>query len=401
MRKPLVDLPRRVVGWLLLTIGLLAGSIGYQAYMIRKLVLDPNIVVDATDHILERRIVQSAIADQIVAAEEAQLLKPGTVSSADLHVHDDLRQAAIDVIRTQQFHDVYATAIRSLHNYVFEHHTTPPVIDLTPLVPKLREAAIAMNPAYANLLPPQGTLRSPMTTSSAPDLTGVRHRLDHNLARLAGIALLFVGAAFLVHSRRPTVLRRLGFWLVGFALLQVALALLLPVIASGLPGDASIVAEHVARTLMPRLFAPAGALFLFGVGALISARRWQRMHDQRHERQGADAFLDPDRMIKVATLAGPRAEAPVAASVAARSDVRSATATDTPAAVPVLDTRAVRSPAPPIPVGYAEPRPGRRAAVDFPPAPTGSPVAAPVGAPTLTRTVFDLSELPTRHPNGQ
>src|SRR5688500_5648311 len=81
MRAPFADQPRRVVGWLLLTLGLLATSLVYDSFILRELVLDPDVVVDATDGILERRIVQSAVADQIVEAARSQLLPPGTTSS--------------------------------------------------------------------------------------------------------------------------------------------------------------------------------------------------------------------------------------------------------------------------------------------------------------------------------
>jgi hypothetical protein len=36
-----------VVGWLLLTVGLLVTSLVYDSFMVRALVLDPDVVVDA------------------------------------------------------------------------------------------------------------------------------------------------------------------------------------------------------------------------------------------------------------------------------------------------------------------------------------------------------------------
>ena len=308
MRAPFADRTRRVVGWLLLTVGLFATSLVYDSFMIRTLVLDPKVVVDATDNILDRRIVQSAVADQIVAAAQSQLLPPGTASTATVHITDDLRQAGIELIRTPEFHDTYATAVRALHGYIFVDHSKPPVLDLSPLVPVFRTKAIAVNPAYAQLLPTQATLRIQMT-DSAPDLTGVKRALDRRFSLLAAVTAGLIGLAMLIHSRRPAALRRIGIWLVAFALLQGAIALLLPVLASGLPGNSSIIAEHLARSLMPRLIAPAVALMLFGVGALICARRWQRLHDERNERMGANAFLDPDQLIKISGTGAPLAAA--------------------------------------------------------------------------------------------
>jgi hypothetical protein len=389
MRAPFVDRTRRVVGWLLLTVGLLATSLIYNAFLLRALVLDPDVVVDATDDILERRIVQSTVADQIVAAAQKQLLPPGTTSSATLHITDDLRQAGIELTRTPEFHDAYAKAVRALHRYIFIDRSTTPVLDLSPLVATFRSEAIELNPAYATLLPEQAPLRVDIT-DQAPDLTGLKQTVDRRLSNLVLLTVGAVALAMLVHSRRPAALRRIGVWLVAFALLQGAVALLLPVLASGLPGNSSIIGEHLARSVMPRLIAPAIALMVFGIGALICARRWQRLHDKRNERTGASAFLDPDHLIKISGTGAPLSSA-MPATVGA--PVPSAPAAGIP---PTLDPR----PAPPR-------RELRRRAVPittpsspaplFDPPETRSPPVDSLG-PSISRAMIqELSALPTTH----
>jgi hypothetical protein len=357
-----------VVGWLLLTVGLLATSLVYDSFMIRSLILDPDVVVDATDGILERRIVQSEVADQIVEAAQTQLLPPGTTSSATVHITDDLRQAGIELTRTPEFHDAYATAVRALHEYIFVDHSTPPVLDLSSLVPAFRNEAIAVNPAYAQLLPTQAPLQITIA-EGAPDLTGVKRSLDRRFSTLAIAAAALIALAMLVHSRRPHALRRIGAWLVAFALLQGAIALLLPVLASGLPGNSSIIGEHLARSLMPRLIAPAVAIMLFGIGALICARRWQRLHDKRNERAGANAFLDPDHLIKISGTGAPLATAGGAPFTATGSP---------PGATSVFDTA---SPSPAL--SSMRSRTSRRR-------------SAPVAAPSSPAPLFDAPE--TRSP---
>ena len=388
MRAPIVDQTRRVVGWLLLTVGLLATSFVYDAFMIRSFVLDPDVVVDATDDILERRIVQNTVADQIATAAQSQLLPPGTTSSPTLHITDDLRQAGIELTRTPEFHDAYAKAVRALHRYIFIDRSEVPVLDLSALVPVLRSEAIELNPAYVGLLPAAAPLKVEIT-DQAPDLTRLKTSLDRRLSSMVLFALGLVALAMLVHSRRPAALHRIGFWLVAFAMLQGAISLLLPVIASGLPGNSSIIGEHLARSLMPRLIAPAIAMMVFGIGALICARRWQRLHDKRNERAGASAFLDPDHLIKISGTGAPLAAAapmPVGGPMPATAFDR---------VPPTLDTR----PAPP----RREPR-KRPAAVTassspaplFDPPETRSPPVDSVG-PKVSRAMQQLSALPTRH----
>jgi hypothetical protein len=389
MRAPFVDRTRRVVGWLLLTVGLLSTSLIYNAVIIRALVLDPDVVVDATDDMLERRIVQSTVGDQIATAAQQQLLPPGTVSSATLHVSDDLRQAGMELTRTPEFHDAYAKAVRALHRYIFIDRTEVPVLDLSALVPVFRNEAIELNPAYAQLLPPQAPLRV-VITDQAPDLTGFKRSVDQRLWQLVLAALGTVTLAMLVHSRRPAALQRIGFWLVAFSMLQGALALMLPVLASGLPGNSSIIGEQIARSFMPRLIAPAIALMVFGVGALICARRWQRLHDKRNVRTGANAFLDPDNLIKISGTGAP-----------------------TPAGLPDFSSPPVPPPSiDRVPPPTLDPRPApprrevrRRAAaavtpsspaVLFDPPETRSPPVDSLG-PIVSRSVQELSALPTSH----
>lgn len=369
MRAPFADRPRRVVGWLLLTVGLLATSLVYDSFMIRALILDPDVVVDATDGILERRIVQSVVSDQIVEAARSQLLPPGTTSSTTLHITDDLRQAGIELTRTPEFHDAYASAVRALHRYVFIDHTTPPVLDLSALVPAFRKEAMALNPAYEQLLPAKAPLQITIA-DSAPDLTGLKRSLDRRFSNLALAAAGLIGLAMLIHPRRPSALRRIGMWLVAFALLQGAIALLLPVLASGLPGNSSIIGEHLARSLMPRLIAPAVAILLFGVGALICARRWQRLHDKRNERTGASAFLDPDQLIRIAGTGAPLAAAGAAPFTTSGSSTTGAAVFD--ASSPSFQ-----------PVGSSRPRASRRR-------------GAPVKVPNSPAPLFDPPE--TRSP---
>jgi hypothetical protein len=397
MRAPIADRPRRVVGWILLTVGLLGTSLVYDAFMVRQLVLDPNVVVDATDGILERRIVQSAVADQIVEAAQTQLLPPGTTSSATLHITDDLRQAGIELTRTPEFHDAYASAVRALHRYIFIDHSVAPVLDLSALVPTFRQEAMALNPAYAALLPQKATLHVTIT-DKAPDLTKLKRSVDRRFYSLLLFTAALIALAMLIHSRRPAVLRRIGTWLVAFALLQAAIAFLLPVVASGLPGNASIIGDQLARSLMPRLIAPAIALLLFGVGALVCARRWQRLHDNRNERDGANAFLDPDQLLRISGHG-------TATTVAGSPSVGGITAAATVPAMARAGAAgpSVRDSMAPFP-GYDDSR-RRESPIKTPNSPaalfgSSEPQApAPAGPlnPSVNRAMFDLSALPTTH----
>jgi hypothetical protein len=238
-------------------------------------------------------------------------------------------------------------------------------------------------------LPAQAPLRV-VITDQAPDLTGFKRSVDQRLASLVLASLGAMTLAMLIHSRRPAVLRRIGTWLVAFSLLQGALALLLPVIASGLPGNSSVIGEQIARSLMPRMIAPAIALLVFGIGALICARRWQRLHDRRHARTGASAFLDPDHLIKISGNG-----APLSSAMPDLSGPAAPPPANDRVLPPTLDPR----PAPPrreVRRRAASVAAPSSPAVLFDPPETRSPPVDSLG-PVVTRSVQELSALPTRH----
>jgi len=265
------------------------------------------------------------------------------------------------------------------------------VLDLSPLVPKFRDEAIKVNPAYAQLMPAKAPLQIQIT-DRAPDLTGLKRSLDRRFSALALASAGLIAFAMLIHSRRPTVLRRIGVWLIAFALLQGAFALLLPVLASGLPGNSSIIGEHLARSLMPRLIAPAVALMLFGVGAFICARRWQRLHDERNERTGANAFLDPDHLIKISGTGAPLATAVGGPFTAPGPGSNAASVFDN--APPVFEP-ILSSPRPQPKRERSSVKTPNSPAALFDPVETRSP---PVDSrQSLSRTIVDLGALPTTH----
>jgi hypothetical protein len=211
--------------------------------------------------------------------------------------------------------------VRSLHHVVLVEPGPAPVVDVTPLVATARDAAIERNSAYAALFPTTGTLRVSLPSDELPDLTGVSSTVESRARLAAIVAVLLVAAAIVVHHRRPRVVRRVGVWAIGVAVTQGIVAAVMPIAAQWIPGDLAPIAGAVARTLQPRLLAPAAIVAATGVALVISAWRWQRSIDSQHERVGAHAFLghEPDDLtalsydgaIELATHRSPMGAPPV------------------------------------------------------------------------------------------
>jgi hypothetical protein len=297
-----------VVGAILLAVGLFAASMAYTGLVVRRIVTDGDVATTAASAALEDETVQALLVDETASAIGSQLLGDDTIRSLVAFGYDpsaDLDAIATAVVADPSFRAAFVATVNELHRIVLVSSGPAPIVDLTPLVDTARTAAIARNEAYIALFPARGSLRVSLPVEDLPDLTGASSALESRARLAAGAAVVLVGAAMLVHPRRPRVLRRVGTWAIGIGLTQAALGMLLPVAASRIPGDLQPVAHAVAETLRPRLLVPAAMVVVVGVAFVVSAWRWQRSLDGGLERLGAHAFLGQEADQVVPTWDGP------------------------------------------------------------------------------------------------
>jgi hypothetical protein len=301
------DLWRRRLGGILLSVGLLAASIGYSGLILRGIITDDGVATRAAGAALDDERVQDLLAEETATAIGQQLLGPETLSSLEAFGIDpsgDLDAIAQAVMADPRFEAAFVDTVRQLHHIVLVETGPAPVIDVTALVSVARDAAVARNEAYAALFPPDGTLRVAVPSEELPDLTGASRSLGDRARVVTLAAVALVTAAMLVHSRRPRGLRRIGFWAIGTATVQALLALALPLLSARVPGDLQGIADAVADTLRPRLLVPAAMLAAVGAALVAAAWRWQRADDGAHGRLGAHAFLGADPFAPQAVVDG-------------------------------------------------------------------------------------------------
>lgn len=304
----------------LLAIGLIAASVAYSGSIVRSIVVDHDVAQKAAAAALDDERVHDLLVRETTAALEAQLFAGAFPALGD-GVSHDVQAVAETVVAAPAFESAFIGAVRDLHRIVLVERGPVPEIDLTPLVGIARDAAIGRNPAYERLLPPTATVRVAMPTDHLPDLTGVSSLLAQRAKTAAAAAVLLAAAAFALHPERPRVVRRIGGWTLGVAVVQAAAAFAIAYAAQKVPGDAAPIATAVAETLRPRLVVPAALMAAAGVALVAGAWRWQRSLDATHERLGASAFFDHDPMdepvaaregsIEVATLRSPMGAPPV------------------------------------------------------------------------------------------
>jgi hypothetical protein len=319
---------RRRVGGLLLFFALVAGSAAYATVIVRGIVIDSDIAGQAANRALDDERVQHLLVKQTAGALRSQLLGEEGQSALARDGYDpsgDLDAVAAAIVAAPQFRSAFVGGVRSLHDAVFKQGPAP-TIDATPLVELARNTAIQRNPVYGGLMPPTATLTVSIPAKDLPDLSGIDRTLGEKVKTLTVAAAALAALGLAIHSRRARAVRRIGMWFVSTALLQAAIAFALPVAASAIGNDAGPIAEALARTLLPRLLAPAALVCGVGICIAVVGHRWQRTLDRRHARLGAHAFLEGedvpiffDGPIETANLRSPLGAPPVS-RVAPRDD---------------------------------------------------------------------------------
>jgi hypothetical protein len=278
---------------LFVAVGLSVATLGYCALMVRSVVIDSGVTVEAATAALHDNDVRTMLAERTTDAISSQLI--GDTVAEDLaafgvDVREDLTPVARDLLVTPEFEHAYATAVQQVHDHVFVDPKINPTIDVSALVARARAAAIAVNPAYQQLIPPQATLVVEIPMSSVPDLTVV----DRQLAVVRALVALLVGALIVllaVAVAPADGLRRSGRWLLALGGIQLTLCVGAQLLLRRVSGDAGPIARAAGGAVLPRIAQPALLPLALGVVALAGAARLDHVAGRRLVKDGRDAFL--------------------------------------------------------------------------------------------------------------
>jgi hypothetical protein len=269
---------RRGLSTLFLSVGLLAATVGYLGLLARALVIDTSSTVDAATAALHNTEVQKLLTDRTADAVTSQLVGDSTVrdlAAFGIDVHRDLTPVAKTLLATPEFERAYADAVTQLHDHIFLDPTIAPTIDVTALVARARTEATAINPAYAQLIPPTATLVVTLPSDALPDLTAFDRQVTSSRTSLAiGLGVVMSAAAL--------------------AGLQLLLSIAVHVAIGRVSGDAAPILRAGVGAVLPRLVIPALVPLVGGVVAIITSIRLHRAEGGRVLADGRDAFLNDE-----------------------------------------------------------------------------------------------------------
>ena len=289
---------RRGLNSVLLGVGLLAATVGYLGLLARSLIIDASPTVDAATAALHDPAVRSSLAERTADAVISQLV--GDEATRDLaafgvDVRRDLTPVAQSLIATPEFERAFAGAVTQLHDRIFVDPSITPSIDVTALVERARTEARAINPAYAQLIPPSATLVVQLPADELPDLTLLDRLVTADRALLAiGLGVAAAATALALAADRWHTTRSIGRHLLTVAGLQLLSCIGARLALGQVSGEAGPILRARGDAVLPHLAIPALVPLLAGFAAIVTSIRLRRAAGVRVQADGRDAFLNDE-----------------------------------------------------------------------------------------------------------
>ncbi len=271
--------PRNAIATFILLIAMLAGSVAYTAFIVRRVTNEPATVADAATSVIN----QPAIRDQMVDSIAEQILITvgptftTVATDAGLDPADEARLIAQDAVKTPEYETAVRETLIELHEMTFVGPQAKLFINVEGVSQATRSAAIDRNPLYEPIWPTEGALVVKSPIDKVPDLTGLKDRVNDAYGLSLTIALGGFAAAFALHDRRHRVIRRIGIWAVFLAAGHLLVSWVLPGIADVYIDevDDTPIAETLTRTIGSFVRTPALVVFVVGVALIIGSFVWQ------------------------------------------------------------------------------------------------------------------------------
>jgi hypothetical protein len=336
---------RRLVGGVLVALGLVAASLAWAGFSLTRTILDPDASQRIAAAVYDDPEVQEFLKDSMVAGA-APFLDAG-VPRADVH------EAAARALDDPQVEAAMVGGLVRAHQRLLGEDPRPdePItIDATALAAATRTQLVNSDPDLLGGLPEVPQLSVALPSESIPDLGNLRATVVGAVALLATATVAFVAAAFIVTDNRARVLRRVGLWAIGAAAFWVVFALAVPWLAHLLMPDEAIVMASIWGVAAEGMIDPSVVAACAGVVALVlsiiwmlgsatvrsSRRRAARRRGDAEPQRGRETSPHRSATVDPATAYEERGRARRPTPVARAEPVRSPGPATPPQGVPVV-----------------------------------------------------------------
>jgi hypothetical protein len=252
----------------LLVIGFLAAWIGYDAWIVSHVVLDPSTTRSAAHALLGSATVRSTLADTMTAQIDRQL----PAARNDPRVGPAITQA----LRDPRVEAAFADTIAQIHQAVLsDTSTTTFRIDGRAVTNALHDEIAPTDPQLAAQILRAPPLDVKISSGNLPHVHDARPVANMITVLAAIAALLFVAASLVLqHDRRSVA--RVGRRIAYLAVMPLVVFEVLPLVLGHASGDAPQIAAALLRVYGNRVLPSAIAFAIVGVAIAIAPLAWPR-----------------------------------------------------------------------------------------------------------------------------
>lgn len=254
---------RDPVARILLGLAFVAAWIGYDAWIVSHVVLDPATTRAAAHAVLQtepvRRGLANALTDQLVQhVPEA--------------AHDpNVRPAVAQALRDPKVVAAFAATAARIHTAVLDGRGDATfTVDGRAVSSALRDALARRDPALAAAVAQAGPIAIPIRTHDAPGARDPRSTAT-TVAALAIMAALLLATAALMRDHSRRAIARAGRRLAYLAVAPLLLLVALPTLLDGMAGEVPQVAAVLLRAYAHRVTPSAIAFLVAGVSVALTA----------------------------------------------------------------------------------------------------------------------------------
>jgi len=253
----------------LLAVGFVAALIGYDAWIVSHVILDPGTTRTAARALIENSAVRRHIADDLTKELERRL----PTATTDPHV----RAAAAAAVRDPRVADAFAETVFQIREAILSDGGGKQVfsVDGRALTAALHDALVPVDPQLAAQV---ARLRPLDVKLQSDNLSHVNDpRAGVSVIAWLGIvaALLFIAAALILDHDRRTIARA-GRRTAYLAVTPLLVFAVLPHVLSWSSSDAPQIASSLLRVLGHRVLPSAIALVVVGLAIVAGAIVWPR-----------------------------------------------------------------------------------------------------------------------------
>jgi len=252
----------------LLTVGFVAAFIGYDAWVVSHVVLDPDTTRAAAHALLETPAVRRGLADAITKQIEQQV--PAAAKD------EQLDAVVSTAVRDPRVATAFADTIANIHRTILASESTRTfVVDGRALTASVHDALAPSNPQLAAQLEHVAPLDVRVKTDKLPQLHDPRSTAD-GFTMLAVIAalLLITASLLLQHDRRS--IGRVGRRIAFLAITPIVVLVVLPRVLAHVSGDAPQIASALLRVYGDRVLPSAIGIVIVGLVVVVGAIVWPR-----------------------------------------------------------------------------------------------------------------------------